>query len=504
MKEDTKDSFNDEYNKILKSGLTEEGLLILRSGFCMRGSIDKNGKLNNSIRSLKIGSYTNNENYKAFLTFELSRIPKDASIKSAKLVFNYKATNKSEENSVDGKVNNIDYGIYLDETDYNTVNLSTAPVNFTLPVENTNFTIDVTAFIEDARANLKPQILNESQHYMQLSLETLSDSDYINIDCIEKDIILQIEFDGSTPIILNEISSSKQLLSNNNTVAGFEQAVYIHVSISGDDTGDGTISSPFRTINKGINYAAINDYNAVKVSEGTYNESIVMSSGVSILGGYSSDFSQHDMLLNDYRTKINGMGTGRCIKASDIAEWTVIEGFVITNGNLTGWNNFGAGIYATNCNNSLIIRNNEINNNTSQISYGGGMMLWHSSAQVYANKIINNNSGYGGGLYLSSGNANIHHNEFKNNSAAVGGAIYAYNSTINLHDNVMIENNNQIMGGIILLNYSSGEIHNNQLKNNTQGYIWLDGAYNSMNIHDNTIVSNSRVMNDNYNSGNDN
>ena len=49
----------------------------LTSEIFLQGSIDKNQNINKEYNLLKIGSYTNNEKYKAIISFNLSKIPKD-------------------------------------------------------------------------------------------------------------------------------------------------------------------------------------------------------------------------------------------------------------------------------------------------------------------------------------------------------------------------------------------------------------------------------------------
>ena len=246
-----------------------------------------------------------------------------------------------------------------------------------------------------------------------------------------------------------------------------------YVSTNGDDvSGDGSKINPFKTIHRGIEEAVLLGSNNVYISEGTYPEHVLMSNGVSIRGGYSSDFNSRDTNLINYRTKINGTGDGRCIYAQFISEETVIEGLIISNGYLTGSMNNGAGIYCDYCSSDLIIKNNEIKNNTSLNSYGGGIYLWYSSPGIYNNKIINNNAVYGSGLYLTSSSPKIYYNTINDNSGGNGAGIYMYNSTPEIYKN-KINNNENVIGGDGggLFSYeSSPDIYNNIISSNSAAY----------------------------------
>lgn len=69
-----------------------------------------------------------------------------------------------------------------------------------------------------------------------------------------------------------------------------EQPKSYYVDCNAADGGDGSISMPFRTISQAVAHTAIDD--VVYVAAGTYNESVSPKRTISILGGYSSDFSE--------------------------------------------------------------------------------------------------------------------------------------------------------------------------------------------------------------------
>lgn len=62
----------------------------------------------------------------------------------------------------------------------------------------------------------------------------------------------------------------------------------IFVAVTGSDNATGTELNPVRTIQKGIDLAAATQLpKDVLIAGGTYNESIVLKSGVSLYGGYT-------------------------------------------------------------------------------------------------------------------------------------------------------------------------------------------------------------------------
>ena len=462
VSEDKVSSFDAEYDKILNPRKIEEEDGVLKSEIFLKGSIDKNKEVLHDFRSLKIGNYTNNEKYKAYIAFNLSKIQKGSQINSAELKFDLNITNTTER-SLNILIKNIDYGLYLDENDYNAADLSENPISATLSSSDTNCSINVTKLVKDAYVNMKPWMINESRYYAQFSIELLNENGCINL---KKRVKLKIDYDEPETTEADSVTNDDAKTLRSAEVSGIqaEADCVIHVSINGNDNGGkGTITKPFRTIQKGIDHSELNNCNTVKVSEGIYQEHIIMANGVSLLGGYSSDFTSRDTNLINYRTKIDGTGDGRCIIVGSITDETKIEGLIISNGYLTGDRDYGAGIYCTNSSSNLIIKNNEIKNNTSsgRYSYGGGIYLWHSSPGIYNNKINNNYAYSGGGIYLTSSFSEIYDNTINNNT---GKGIYMYNSTSKIYKNKIYNN----AGGGLESYEGSLEIHNNIIKSNTE------------------------------------
>lgn len=128
----------------------------------------------------------------------------------------------------------------------------------------------------------------------------------------------------------------------------------IHVSQNiGSNLNDGSRGNPVKNIQKAIEMASSGD--VIYVAEGNYygllgSGNIKIDKGISILGGYSSDFSERDVLK--YRTYIqptatsNGSAQGQgTIQINVTKEGTLVEldGLIMDRGNSIAYNPRGEG-----------------------------------------------------------------------------------------------------------------------------------------------------------------
>lgn len=203
-----------------------------------------------------------------------------------------------------------------------------------------------------------------------------------------------------------------------------------YVSVTGNDANNGSLSAPFKTIQKCINVAAAG--NACLVRAGTYNENLVIN---------KSGTASNPITLAKYQSEavtING-GSGHGIKDSGGSKYWVIDGFTITT---TGASS--AAILVTSANwGGSTPTNWTIKNNTL---LGGGVLIRGSYHLVEKNTIngqhlakssIEWQAGirdtWGGG---ATGNASpTHHNIFRSNTifGFYRSAIWSMGYT---HDNV--------------------------------------------------------------------
>ena len=148
-------------------------------------------------------------------------------------------------------------------------------------------------------------------------------------------------------------------------------AVYVSVDDPGaaDDAscglgpiGTGAGNHPCRTIAQGIARAnALNRAN-IFVANGIYTESVTLTNGRNLLGGYASDSWQRDVASTG--TLLLGVSSSgnhdRTVVATNITAPTVFEGFAVfgsANAKISG-NSYA--IYVSGSNASLVIRNNVV------------------------------------------------------------------------------------------------------------------------------------------------
>jgi len=244
-------------------------------------------------------------------------------------------------------------------------------------------------------------------------------------------------------------------------MTGFEGVVYVNGQ-TGDDGNRGMRSEPLKTIQAGIDkaHSYIKDGLAesvkVHVSEGNYEvtngvenvgDYINIVEGVSLYGGYSSDFSTRDPNL--YVSKITDTTTGvvdtAAVRAYDgLTEKTVIDGFTIQAGSGTGGigsnaldierasptitNNLILGGYATAGsltvavdiydNSSPIIEKNTIVGGNSPASNIGIVISDSSHPIVRNNTITGGSAGSSAGVVCWSTQALIEDNEIDGGSGS--------------------------------------------------------------------------------------
>jgi len=293
-------------------------------------------------------------------------------------------------------------------------------------------------------------------------------------------------------------------------------------SVAGDDSNDGSLGSPFRTITKAL--ASANGSLVcpvmLHVAAGVYASSVngesfplKMKSWVSLVGagpgasilsgGYTSGHvilcvGAHDLSVSGFTIR-GGLAHARfgssangggiyCSESSPVIENSTITGNVAVDK--------GGGIYCHSS--SPIIRNSEITNNSAELA--GGIYCDESSAIIENNTITGNvASDKGGGAFCYKGSPTIQNSEITNNSAELaGGGIYCYKSSPIIKNNTITVNSAlntyHGKGGGIYCSESSPRIENNEITNNSAikfgGGIYFYkswGAIDSNAISDNSL-----------------
>ncbi|MBN2149916.1 MAG: DUF1565 domain-containing protein, partial [Candidatus Lokiarchaeota archaeon] len=125
---------------------------------------------------------------------------------------------------------------------------------------------------------------------------------------------------------------------------------------SGVDAADrGNQTHPCQTITYGITQAVATGKARVIVAQGTYNESIDLADGKSVLGGYSQDFELFN--VDELRAEVRATGQRWAVRGVAILHPTRVEGLVIHGPTVAIQGASSYGIYLDDCNASLVIAN---------------------------------------------------------------------------------------------------------------------------------------------------
>ena len=223
---------------------------------------------------------------------------------------------------------------------------------------------------------------------------------------------------------------------------------------------------------------AANDGDTIRVAEGTYTgmtsssdmtATVILTKNLTLMGGFSSDFSQHDPDV--YVTTIDTQGNtwgGVCICGSQ----SVVDGFQIVNaygGGVAITDNQGVAAIGTVTNNRIV--NNRIVTDTQLNTGGAGIDIANGAeATITNNEIVSNTieraGTYGGGIRIYSATAKIYGNIIAYNltySDTVGGGIDAYRSTVVITGNNIHHNANMGIG----IYESMAEVVSNTVDSNT-------------------------------------
>jgi len=254
------------------------------------------------------------------------------------------------------------------------------------------------------------------------------------------------------------------------------------------------------TIQAAIDAAAFGD--VIKVAQGIYRENLVfyLKFGVTLNGGYASDFSTRNP--STYITVIDG-GEVTSSVILYLTGLNTIDGFTIQNGLVEGGN--GGGVYCYQSNPT--ISNNIIKNNAAMGSdilgtgLGGGIYVEESAPQIIDNTISFNKTsggkiGGGGGIAIFKAYPEtvIKGNTISNNTAGKnGGGINILDSNPHILENSIAANEATDFGGGIAAYDTSAIIEKNDLVENIAllgGGIFCTGSANSPNFVGNNIIGN--------------
>lgn len=278
----------------------------------------------------------------------------------------------------------------------------------------------------------------------------------------------------------------------------------IYVSVDGNDVyGDGTISNPFASIEKGINTIAANG--TAIVLEGTYYENVNFGGKNIILRSTNPDDPN---VVTSTIIDANGSGSVFVFDSNEDAN-SVVSGFTITDGNAFQGGGIyihsasptiekniitdnyaedsGSGLYAEN-NASLIRFNTFVYNEI----YFMATVILRNSVSIFENNLIVDNLsvGYDAGLWCDHGRTIIKNNTIAENETydtewdSSTGILLSYNDRGNtpiIINNIIGKNKN----GTGIYDWGDGTIDPNQITyNNIFGHL---GNY--FNIPDQTGIN---------------
>jgi parallel beta-helix repeat protein len=267
-----------------------------------------------------------------------------------------------------------------------------------------------------------------------------------------------------------------------------------HVWPAGNDANDGlTWATAKQTVRAGLNAAIAGEQ--VWVAAGTYVETIALSPGVALYGGFAgteTDLAQRNWKANE--TILDGNQAGSVVTASGvIGPDARLDGFTIRNGKAAS----GGGICCSG--GSPTIVNNTVTAN-SATSTGGGIYGSASSMVVANNTVTSNEAPTGGGIYCTAGSPLIRDNLIARN---LGGGVYSFSSSAMLLGNTIAGNTaSQGGGGIRCQGSVAGTIANNVIVGNSAmvgGGIWCNSC--TPMIANNTIIANSATGTTPYGGG---
>ncbi|MBI4560318.1 MAG: right-handed parallel beta-helix repeat-containing protein, partial [Candidatus Hydrogenedentes bacterium] len=232
------------------------------------------------------------------------------------------------------------------------------------------------------------------------------------------------------PTAYSLLTSSFILLTSSFTAASASVWYVDQDNLSGIEDGT-TWTTAFTTVQAGINAASAASGGEVWVAEGRYMEAIVLSSNVSVFGGFAgveSIFDERNIRTNqtviDASIADNGSPALHCVQMASVRNCQ-INGLTITGGRAVRRDQIetgiGGGIYYRYASLSTISDCVITRNHADGIG-GGGIFSYNASLKLERCLLTENTTrGEGGGLLLADASAVLTNCVFWGNSADGGG-----------------------------------------------------------------------------------
>ncbi|MCC6694516.1 MAG: right-handed parallel beta-helix repeat-containing protein [Candidatus Hydrogenedentes bacterium] len=240
--------------------------------------------------------------------------------------------------------------------------------------------------------------------------------------------------------------------------------------------GNGTSwTNAFTTIQAAINASSSGD--TLWIAEGSYAESLILTNGVQLFGGFSGVetlFAQRDIkahpVIIDARTAAGGSPADHGVVMQGV-DSTVLDGLTImgANANGTAPHNSGGGILCDDADSTNIIAHCTIVANAAT-GFGGGIYCGNASSPVIFDCLIAGNSSTddGGGLYSTgaSSPAVSRCTIGGNQSGDYGGGVACASSSAAAFTNCVISGNSAPRGGAMRISSSNVKLVNCTLSAN--------------------------------------
>ncbi len=216
------------------------------------------------------------------------------------------------------------------------------------------------------------------------------------------------------------------------TLATEASAAELYVDAAAQGGGDGSIASPFTTVQAAIDAAV--DGDDILVAGGMYAAIVVDTKEVHLSGGWDVDFGA---VAPEIPSVLQGTPDAPTVTLYETGA-TVLEGFVVRGGQR------GVMIDADylSTTNAPIVRDNVIEQNGTPMLIGGGVFADHCDATIVGNTIRDNVGDRGAGLASACNTVLVEDNIVEGNVAHGdhGGGIYLYGATITVRGNLVRDN----------------------------------------------------------------
>ena len=276
-----------------------------------------------------------------------------------------------------------------------------------------------------------------------------------------------------------------------------------YVDSNGDNTSDGSLETPFETIEKAVTVSS--DGDTIRLYPGVYTGSIDFDGKEIVVESRAYELENPDVIFETFFGP--GPIGGNCFSMEgEDDENITIRGLSFRGGS----DPFGGGLVISNC--SPTIEDVIIEDNTSEI--GGGIYMSNSNAILKHITVRNNGGNLGGGIYITGGAPIFDNVSIHDNIAYWGGGIYVENANPEIVGSRIRMNEAFIEGAGIYQNGGAGVIswtsfeHNNGYDygggivsyqatidlNNTTFSKNIAGIGSAMSLHSSVVTINNSIL----------